>query len=379
MYFIVILILSVLFFFFFFFREKYLFRMSLTFITSILFMILLGFNSFSPDLDSYRIHYEDIDMEYIRLSVEPFVYYLMTISKNLGLSFEGYQLLFSMITFSFFTYSIFKYSPFPVFVLLNFFFIPFFPDITQARFFLGFTFFLFSLQFFNTQKKLFYLLLLIAVFCHFSLLIVLVFLVLRRFHFFKSQFKSNCIIISGTALLLLIPKNILEPLLILLNPKYSTYFDPNAEGLGTFMGTLALFIPFFILNNIILCHYHNKYSEITIPEKYSKNIPLFIELVQFCNYIILFQYFIRDFSRITQNGLIIASIYVSMVMYVLIEENKKPVAVVLAVVFLCSTVIIYYIQFLMVNKFQYFEVINQTFTSNYLFDFVVDFFDFRER
>ena len=100
MYFFVILILCVLFFFEFKFREKYLFRMSLTFITSILFMILLGFNSFSPDLDSYRIHYEDIDLEYIRLSVEPFVYYLMKICKNVGLSFEGYQLLFSMITFS---------------------------------------------------------------------------------------------------------------------------------------------------------------------------------------------------------------------------------------------------------------------------------------
>ena len=379
MYFIVILILCVLFFFEFKFREKYLFRMSLTFITSILFMVLLGFNAFSPDLDSYRIHYEDIDLEYIRLSVEPFVYYLMTVCKNVGLSFEGYQLLFSLITFSFFTYSIFKYSPFPVFVFLNFFFIPFFPDITQARFFLGFTFFLFSLQFFNTRKKLFYLLLLIAILCHFSLLIVLVFLVIRRFNFFKSQFKSNSIIISGIALLLLIPKNILEPLLILLNPKYSTYFDPNAEGLGTFMGTLALFIPFFILNNIILWQYHNVFPKDKIPAKYAKNMPLFIELVQFFNYIILFQYFIRDFSRFTQNGLIIASIYVSMVLYALIEENKKPVAVVLAIIFVCYTIIIYYVQFLMVNKFQYFEVINQTFTSNYLFDYIVNLFDFRDR
>jgi len=366
-----------LFFFEFKFREKYLFRMSLTFITSILFMVLLGFNSFSPDLDNYRIHYEDIDLEYIRLSIEPFMYYLMIISKNVGLSFEGYQLLFSLITFSFFTYSIFKYSPFPVFVFLNFFFIPFFPDITQARFFLGFTFFLFSLQFFNSKKWLFYFLLLIAILCHFSLLIVLVFLVIRRFKFFKSQFKSNSIIISGTALLLLIPQNNLEPLLILLNPKYSIYFDPNAEGLGTFIGTLALFIPFFILNNIILWHYHNRYSEDKILAKYSKNIPLFIELIQFFNYTILFQYFIRDFSRITQNGLIIASIYVSVVMYALIKEDKKPVAVVLA--FVCYTIIIYYIQFLMVNKFQYFEVINQTFTSNHLFDYIVNFFDFRDR
>ena len=68
-----------------------------------------------------------------------------------------------------------------------------------------------------------------------------------------------------------------------------------------------------------------------------------------------------------------------MVLYALIEENKKPVAVVLAIIFVCYTIIIYYVQFLMVNKFQYFEVINQTFTSNYLFDYIVNLFDFRDR
>lgn len=379
MYFFLILILGVLFFSEFRFREKYLFRMMLTLITGAVFIMLLGFNSFSPDLENYSLHYENIEEEYIKLSVEPFIYFLMTCSKNIGLSFEGYQLFYSLLVFSFFTYSIFKYSPFPVFVFLNFFFIPFFPDITQTRFFLGFTIFLFSLQFFSSKKWLFYSLLLIAILCHFSLLIVLIFLLIRRFNFFKSPLKSNLIIVFGVFLLFLIPKNILEPLLILLNPKYATYFDPNAEGLGTFAGTLALFIPFFIVNNVVLWHYHNRYSEDNLPEKYAKNIPLFIELVQFFNYIILFQYFIRDFSRITQNGLIIASIYVSMVMYALIEENKKPVAVVLAFVFVSYTIIIYYIQFLMVNKFQYFEVINQTFTSNHFFDYIANFFDFRER
>ncbi len=312
MYFFVILILCVLSFFEFKFKENYLFRILLSFLTASLFFTLMGFNSFSPDLENYRTHFDDLDQEYIQLAVEPFILFLMGTCKNMGLSFEGYQIFFSFFTFSLFAYSVFKYSPFPIFVTLNFFFHPFFfPDITQARFFLGFAFFLFSLQFFNSQKRVFYTLLLIAILCHFSLLIVLVFLAARRFDFFKSQFKSNCIIISGTAILLLIPKNILEPLIILLNPKYSIYFDPDAEGLGTFMGTLALFIPFFILNNVILWHYHNRFAEGSIPTKYTKNIPLFIELVQFFNYIILFQYFIRDFSRITQNGLVIASIYVS--------------------------------------------------------------------
>jgi len=174
-------------------------------------------------------------------------------------------------------------------------------------------------------------------------------------------------------------KNILEPVLILLNPKYSTYFDPNAEGLGTFTGTLALFIPFFILNNLILWHYHNKYNSESIPAKYAKNVSFFMELVQFFNYMILVQYFVRDFNRITQNGLIIASIYCSIVLYSLTQEMRILTAKLLAVIFIISTIIIYYIQFLMVNKFHYFEVINQTYTSNHLFDLIVRFFDFSDK
>jgi hypothetical protein len=365
-------------FFEFYFNKKYIFRILLVFITGLLFFILLGFNSFSPDLDLYKLHYEDIDQQYIKLSIEPFIFYLMTYCKNIGLSFEGYQLIFSFLVFSLFIYSIFKYSPLPVFVSLNFFFIPFFPDIAQIRFFLGFSVFLFSIQFFQSRKWLFYSLLIVAILCHLSLVTILFFLILRKFKFFKSQRQSNIIIILGISLLLFVPKSILEPVLIFFNPKYLTYIDSDGLGTGSFLGTLVLFAPFFVINNLVLWHYNNHYSEELLPIKYAKNVPVFMELVQFSSFIILFQYFIRDFSRITQNGLIISTIYFSIIIYSLIEENKRLVAGIFAVGVLGSTILIYYIQFLMVNNFQYFELINQTFTSNYLFDFIVKFFDFRD-
>lgn len=379
MYFFIVLILTFLFFLEFYFSKKYLFRILLVFITGFLFFILMGFNSYSPDLEMYRLHYENIDQEYIKLSVEPVIFYLMTASKNIGLSFEAYLLFFSFLVFLLFVYSIFKYSPLPVFVFLNFFFIPFFPDITQIRFFLGFSVFLFSIQFFQSKKWLFYCLLVIAILCHLSLITVLFFLILRKFKFFKSQMQSNIIIVAGVSLLLFVPKSILEPILIFLNPKYLTYIDSNELGAGTFLGTLVLFVPFFIINNLVLWHYNNHYSAEAIPIKYAKNVPLFMELVQFSSFIILFQYFIRDFSRITQNILVISTIYFSIIIYSLIEENKKRVAGIMAVVVLVSTVIVFYIQFLMVNNFKYFEAINQTFTSNYLFDFISNFFDFSDR
>lgn len=379
MYFFIVLILTFLFFLEFYFSKKYLFRILLVFITGFLFFILMGFNSYSPDLEMYRLHYENIDQEYIKLSVEPVIFYLMTASKNIELSFEAYLLFFSFLVFLLFVYSIFKYSPLPVFVFLNFFFIPFFPDITQIRFFLGFSVFLFSIQFFQSKKWLFYCLLVIAILCHLSLITVLFFLILRKFKFFKSPMQSNIIIVAGVSLLLFVPKSILEPILIFLNPKYLTYIDSNELGAGTFLGTLVLFVPFFIINNLVLWHYNNYYSAEAIPIKYAKIVPLFMELVQFSSFIILFQYFIRDFSRITQNILVISTIYFSIIIYSLIEENKKRVAGIMAVVVLVSTVIVFYIQFLMVNNFKYFEAINQTFTSNYLFDFISNFFDFSDR
>ena len=378
MYFIIILILFFFTYFEFYFNKKYLFRVLLILATALMFFVLLGFNSFSPDLDLYKLHYDDIDQEYIKLSIEPVIFYLMTFSKNIGLSFQQYQLIFSFLVFSLFIYSIFKYSPLPVFVSLNFFFIPFFPDIAQIRFFLGFSVFLFSIQFFQSKKWLFYCLVIVAILCHLSLITILIFLIIRKFNFFKSQKQSNIIIVSCALLLFLVPKSILEPILFFLNPKYLTYIDSDGLGTGTFLGTLVLFIPFFIINNVVLWHYNNKYREETIPLKYAKYIPLFMELVQFSSFIILFQYFIRDFSRITQNFLVISTIYFSIIIYSLIEENKRRLAGYIAVGTFLITVIIYYIQFLMVNNFEYFELINQTFTSNYLFDYVVNFFDFSD-
>ena len=379
MYFIIILVLVFFAYFEFYLNKKYSYRVLLSFSTGLILFLLMGLNSYSPDLDLYKMHYDDIDQEYIKLAIEPGIFYLMTASKNIGLSFEAYLFIFSLLVFLLFVYSIFKYSPLPVFVFLNFFLIPFFPDITQIRFFLGFSIFLFSIQFFESRKWLFYVLLIIAIFCHLSMITILIFLILRKFKFFKSQRKSNIIIASAVFFLLFIPKSILEPILFFLNPKYLTYLDEDGLGTGSFLGTLVLFIPFFIINNIVLWHYNTKYSEDTIPKQYVKYVPIFVELVQFSSFIILFQYFIRDFSRITQNILIVSTIYFSIIIYSLIEETRIRLAAIVAVLVFASTILIYYIQFLMVNNFQYFDVIYQTFTSNYLFDFIINFFDFRDK
>ena len=357
MYFFISAILAVLAFLEFYFNKRYFCRLFLVLCAGVMFFILLGFNSFSPDLDYYKLHFEDLDQDYIRFTVEPFILFLMETCKNAGLTFEGYQIVFSLITFSLFIISIFKYSPYPVFVLLNFYFIPFFPDITQIRFFLGFTVFLFSLQFFNKKKWIFYSFMLIAILCHLSMIMMLLFIFLRRFKFFKNQFKCNAIIFLGTFILAFTPKSIVNPILAYINPKLLMYAE--SDMVGTFMGTVMLFLPFFIINNGII-YFHNKYSEIYYPsiaETYRKHIQIFIDLIQFSNFLILFQYFIRDFSLFNQNINVLAVIYCSLIIYSFIaKKNVKSAKNILTSVIICN-LILYYIQFLMVNNFKYFEII----------------------
>ena len=96
------------------------FRVFLLLIVGIFFFILFGYNSYSPDLENYKSHYENFDKEYIILRVEPAILMLMKVSHYYGFSFQGYQIIFAFLTLSFFIYSIFKYSPLPIFVLFNF-------------------------------------------------------------------------------------------------------------------------------------------------------------------------------------------------------------------------------------------------------------------
>jgi len=340
-------------------------RVFLLLIVGIFFFILFGYNSYSPDLENYKIHYDNFDQEYIKLRVEPAILMLMKVSQYYGLSFQGYQILFAFLTLSLFIFSIFKYSPLPIFVLFNFYFIPFFPDITQIRFFLGFSIFLFSLSYYQKNKLVYYLLLILSSMCHISLSILILFPIFRNFQFFKNQVSSNVIILTLSILIMTIQKSAIVPLVFLFSDKHDLYLESNDQ---TQIGTLVLFIPFFIINNIII-FLDNKYSsrfEILLEKKYLLNMKLLVDLIRFSNFVILFQLFVRDFSRINYNVYVIVIIYFTYIIYYYKNRSKLIASFVIAAVILYN-LLLYYVQFYLLNNFQYFKVINETYLSNYLF------------
>lgn len=361
-YYLFILLLLVLSFFESMFKYNRL-RPVFFFLASGLFVIIQCYNTWSPDMMSYEIHFKYSDEDYVRFGLEPIHLYLIEFVKYINGSFEDFIMIYGLLIMGFLLISIKKYTPYPVFLLCIFFIIPFFPNITQLRFFLAFSIFLYSLQFYKTNKKLFYGLFVVSVLCHFSMLIILVFFVIKNMAFFNNQKKSNVIILIALGLLSLIPKQISEPIVTFLNPKYSMYL----EATSTFIGTIVLFASFFALNNFVIYHYRNHFPKIEhrIEDKYKRHIPFFIKLIQYSNYLILAQYFIRDFSRITMNLSILSYIYLSVVIFYGVDVKQKMSNVIsLRFSLFIWAVITFYITFLMLNEGDYMVSVLRTFTSN---------------
>ncbi|MDB4902488.1 MAG: hypothetical protein JWQ63_1769 [Mucilaginibacter sp.] len=331
-----------------------------------LFFILVAFNTWSPDLDSYKLQYQNYDEQYVKYSVEPATLFIMKYANIFGFTFEQYQIFIAFIIFLLLYKSLVKYSPLPVFILSCFYIIPFFPNIVQVRSFLSYSILIYALRFLNNQKIKFWMLFLVAFFIHYSVLVFLPFIFLKRFPFYNSVKKNHYIILIGTLLLLLVPKSISEPVLIFINPKYLQ----NLKNSNTFLGTLTLFMPFYIINYFVLSFHERKYKfiEYKIDEKYKSYIPLLVQLIQYSNYTIIFQYFLRDTSRITYILYLATLIYLSIILFYGVSKkyNKKKVTF-LRVTVLLWTILIFYVNFLMINLGEYFKIIERVFDSNSIF------------
>ncbi|AND64624.1 hypothetical protein AX766_09435 [Flavobacterium covae] len=259
-------------------------------------------------------------------------------------------------------YFIYKSTPLPSLVLFFFFLIPFYPNIVQLRNFLAFAVFFVALKFWD-NKKILSLLYVFCVLTHYSFLVLLPFFIIRKFEFFKRTKINNLIILFGVVLVMLLPKEYGDMFILGVNDKYSVYSE-NSKG---FLGTVLLFLPFFMINSFVIWHYNkNGVSQnVLIPLVYNKQIPLIVELIQYSNYLIIAQYFIRDFSRFNMNILVLNFIYLTIVFYYVILPKKGVFQVIeYNVLLFLYVVFIFIITFFLLNNGSYFEIIEKTITSN---------------
>lgn len=333
------------------------------FLCIILFFTIQAFNTWSPDRLSYETHFYNLDKDYVSTRLEPIHRFLIEIVHYFEGDFEDFILIYAGITLLFFFLFLYRVSPLPVLVLSYFFIIPYYLDLVQIRSFLALSIFLVSLLFLGRRKLWFWIFYALSVMSHFSMLIFIPFLLIRNFTFYNNLKKSNIIIIIGMILLLAVPKDIADPIITAINPKYSLYL----EATSSYIGTIVLFSPFFILNNMVIWHYNRHYKSLEsyISKKYKRYIPLFIQLIIFANYLILAQYFIRDFSRITMNLSLLSFIYLSVIFF----YSKKTKLVVMRnmlskVGLYIWAIVSFYLIFLLLNDGKYMETIEQTFLSN---------------
>lgn len=365
MYFVLYSILLIFAFFELVFRKSNV-KVFLFFIIGCLFVTTVSFTTSGPDFSNYQNHFQNNDLDYVRVGLEPVHLFLIDFSKSIGFSFEEFYVLYGVLIILPFLFFVKKSSPLPVFVMSIFFIIPFFPDVTQIRNFLAVSVFFVAIYFYKRCKVIFYGLFIVSILCHYSMLAILPFFILRRFSFFNNFKATNIIIFVGMALLLLVPRSISEPLILAINPKYNTYL----EGTSTYLGTIVLFIPFFILNNVVLYHYKNIFPKIQhkITNQYKVNIPFFVELITYANYLILLQYFIRDFSRITMNLTVLSYIYISIMIFYGWNRNKSDASSLIQMFILSIwSLTTFYICFLALNDGEYFKVIEGIFIKNSIY------------
>ena len=353
------------------FMESILKRSGLRFLIGLpvflIFFVIQAYNEWSPDMHNYQSHFEYIDNEIIGRSIEPVHGFLIKAVHSFGGDFSDFIFIYGVLIVVLLFVNVYYYSPLPIFFLCCYFIVPFFPNIVQLRFFLAINVFILGIRFLDKKNLIFYGLYVLSILCHVSLVVMIPFLFVRRFSFFKNYKKANWILGISVLVLLFVPPTIVSPIVNLIAPKFTRYLE--LVSITRFMGTIALFLPFFALSTFCLWHYNTKFG--TFKHKVSPailtKIPMMMALIQFSNFTIILQYFARDFWRLSMNFSFFSLAYLTICIYYGwgIKFNElKAFSSKIAIYF--YFLFILYFTFLMLNNGQYMEIIRRTIESSTL-------------
>lgn len=324
-------------------KNKSLKKIILFYSVLILF-ILSAYNTWSPDLESYKEMFKNAKS--VRLTYEPLFFKLSVILQKYNLEFNSLQIIYSLLTSIFFFLFLNKWSLFPQAIILNFFLIPFFPNVVQIRQYLAMVILFYGLTIYEESKKKGFFWFGISIVVHNSLIIMIPIYILMKIKLFK---YVNRILMFSLILIIFIDIEIIKKIVSYLDLKYLVYLE-NIK----ILGTIYLFLPYFILNNLTQYHYKN------FGIKNRRN-DLIIKILIYSNYLFIPMYFIRDFIRLNQNFYILFLIYV----YNNIISGKKIIEKFkLHLFYFLLTIIIFYWEFLLINNGKYLDVIIKTIESN---------------
>ncbi|MFV0148638.1 EpsG family protein [Empedobacter falsenii] len=341
-----------------------------TFLRKILWLFSIGllfifqfYLTWTPDLESYLSNFNYYNDDLVRKSAEPLFLFLSGLIKESNGDFTLFMSINYMIILSILSYLIYKFSPLPAFVCSIYLLIPFIQNVIQMRFFMGFVFFMLAVFFYIKNKKIFILFFILGCLSHLSIILFVVLFFIRKYSFFKDYKKCNLILLLVLLILIVIPLNIIAPILNFFNPKYLRYLE--LYSLSRSLGTIALFIPIFLLNNYCLYKMTKSFDY----KGYSKCIPVFRDLIQFSNFLLIPQFFVRDIWRMSMNLTVFCVIYLSIYMYIKAKRDKNEfvllqtnLATLLWVIFTFNYILV------IPNGGEFMKVVDKMIESNVIFN-----------
>lgn len=146
--------------------------------------ILYSFNTYSGDYEVYRVFYEETTYSYLFLHFEPGFASIMGICRLMELSFSAYKMVLGTVFIVLLHFAIRRYTKFEALVLAIFIIFPFTYYISVLRAGIAMLIITFSFKYLASKKKFsllkFIFVILFATLFHYSSLLFLVLILLRK-------------------------------------------------------------------------------------------------------------------------------------------------------------------------------------------------------
>ena len=308
--------------------------------------IILAFNRWTVDLENYLRIFRKVDHYLVQGGYEYLFLLSLKASKIISDNFLFFQILYSLFI-SIALYILLKRKClYPSLALSIYYFFPLYPNIVQIRQNLAFACFYIYLV---INSKYSYIFLIISCFFHNSMFILLPII------FFKSKkITLKRIVKINLCFTLIILFNIFgveyffSKILILLDLKR---YIGSSLSQKTLIGDLYMIFPFWLTYNFILIYFlKNKQSNTKLIKSIEYSYIIFILIL-----------FYRDFTRFSWNFYLLYIIYfLNNFIYL---KNKFKMYCIYILIYTIS-ILIFYQQFLLINKGEYFKTIEQTITNN---------------
>lgn len=323
----------------------------LVIIPCIIMAYIFAYNKVNPDLENYEKIFKTVENLNIDRYEKGFLK-IIEICKNNGLFFDDFRLIISIIVMVLIYKFLYKSTNLPSYLALNFFIIVFFINYTQMRSFIAIAIFLYAISNLYNKKFLMYSIIALLPLFHRSMGIFWLFLIYDKMKLYRVKKMNILIPLLGMCLIIFFPKDFLEILIKGIHEKYLVYLSKGRK----YYGTLVLIAPYYLMNLLCIKDYFKNFKY----KRKSNEIKQIISVISFSNYILLFSLIIRDFLRISTN------LYIFNVIYFIWREYNygKSIKKYKLVVMLIITIVIFYIEFLLLNP-KYFLEIKQSIESTF--------------